>query len=1064
MAKVGKKHFDLDKDIYICVVYNPPEGSSYSKGLDHDILECIEKDVIFYKKYGNILMCGDFNARVASELDFILHDNDTFAPLFQSYSIDNHVNERKSKDKKLDSRGRDLLDFCISNQIRIINGRVLGDTFGNLTCYTPNGTSTVDYVLVSESILNQIFYFRVCNFIATLSDCHCLLEWSLSAKYCSNNDNNDVNTQELLPGFIWSDDSHSVFQQALGSHEIQQRFENFLNLNLDNQESIDNASNELTDIITTAANKCLKKHRKIKKKKVKHKKWFDLTLNNMRNNLISYSKTYSKYPNDPSVKGHYYKLLRIYSKTRKLKFRQYKQSLLDQIEKLHTENPKQYWQLIDELRGKEKNDNTSSVESSTWLSHFQNLNKPKSEFKDQIQHLELKLKELERKKCFTELDFQISLAEILSAISNIKSNKAPGLDHISNNMIKSGQTFLLPCLQKIFNACLTFGNYPEPWSIGYMSPIHKCNDASDPNNYRGITITNALGKLFNKILDNRLCKFLDKYHIIQDCQLGFTKKARTSDHMFILKTIIDKYCKIKDGRLFACFVDFQKAFDTIIHTGIKIKLLQIGVGSNFYNIIKNMYAQSKSCIRLNNRITNFFPTKVGVRQGDNLSPNLFKIFINDLPDFLRDTPDSVKLNSNPVHCLLYADDIVLLSSSAKGLQSKLDKLNMYCKKWCLNINTKKTKVLIFNKAGRHIKQNFTFNDVAIDCVQNYKYLGITFCASGSFALAQRELYNKALKAYHKLRKDFLSFNPDVKNCLHVFDHTIKPILLYGSEVWGCFNPFKKSLIGENTVADQMFSKLISEKLHVRFCKFILGVNKKATNFASLSELGRFPIHFDIVKSLIRYWYRLENLGSCFPLLKDAYLDSKSLYEAKTPSWYGAIKVLLKSINGISELTSVGPFSFKHSYKKHIFQWYQSQWGQQMKKLSHGKLCSYSTFKTHFGFENYLLILKSHENRQSFAKLRISAHKLRIEQGRYQDTLRHNRLCLRCTLNEVDDEKHFLFSCTSSPVERNFMYTKLRSVCRNYDNLDSNQKLIWTLNTEDADILLAVCTLIKKSRI
>jgi len=118
-------------------------------------------------------------------------------------------------------------------------------------------------------------------------------------------------------------------------------------------------------------------------------------------------------------------------------------------------------------------------------------------------------------------------------------------------MLKYGQTYLLPSLHKIFNACLTYDRYPESWSVGYITPIHKGNDASNPNNYRGITITNTLGKLFNKIIDIRLDKFLEKHKVIHDCQIGFTKKARTSDHMFILKTIIDKYCNNKDGRVFA---------------------------------------------------------------------------------------------------------------------------------------------------------------------------------------------------------------------------------------------------------------------------------------------------------------------------------------------------------------------------------------------------------------------------------------------------------------------------------------------------------------------------------
>ena len=273
-----------------------------------------------------------------------------------------------------------------------------------------------------------------------------------------------------------------------------------------------------------------------------------------------------------------------------------------------------------------------------------------------------------------------------------------------------------------------------------MTPLYKINEISDPSNYRGLTITSSNGKLFNRVLNARLDKFLIKYNGIDECQIGFRKKARTSDHMFVLKTIIDKYCVAGNKKLYSCFVDFRKAYDTVIHTGIKLKLLDIGVGSLFYNIIKNMYSVSKSCIKVNNEISDSFLLKIGVKQGDNLIPNLFNIFINDLSKYLQSSGDAVLLNDRPVNCLMYADDIVLLSTSPQGLQTKLDILKQYCNDWCLTVNTNKTKVLIFNKAGKHIKHTFNFNDSQLECVNRYKYLGIHFCASGSFYFAQEELY------------------------------------------------------------------------------------------------------------------------------------------------------------------------------------------------------------------------------------------------------------------------------------------------------------------------------------
>jgi len=241
---------------------------------------------------------------------------------------------------------------------------------------------------------------------------------------------------------------------------------------------------------------------------------------------------------------------------------------------------------------------------------------------------------------------------------------------------------------------------------------------------------------------------------------------------------------------------------------------------------------------------------------------------------------------------MYADDVILLSKTAAGLQSKIDILNHYCEDWCLNVNTSKTKILVFNKAGRHYRFNFKFNNVPLESVNEYKYLGIHFCASGSFSYAQEQLYKKGLKAYFKLTKDFLSMHPSVKTSMHVFDHTIKSILLYGCEIWGMFNPFSsKFRKGQLSFCD-IFVKNHAEKLHQKFLKYILGVHTKTTNIAVLSELGRFPLYYNIIKAMLKYYYRLEKSQSTFPLLYDAFIESKGLSDVNKLSWFSSIDVVI----------------------------------------------------------------------------------------------------------------------------------------------------------------------------
>ena len=133
--------------------------------------------------------------------------------------------------------------------------------------------------------------------------------------------------------------------------------------------------------------------------------------------------------------------------------------------------------------------------------------------------------------------------ELSKAISYFKSNKSPGLNNISNNMIKYSQTVLLKNLQKK----IISGIYPNSQANGYITAIHKGNDPTDPNNYRGITITGAIGKVFNEVLRLRLDKFLQDHNIIHESQIGFTKKARTADHMFVINCLINIYCSSKNG-------------------------------------------------------------------------------------------------------------------------------------------------------------------------------------------------------------------------------------------------------------------------------------------------------------------------------------------------------------------------------------------------------------------------------------------------------------------------------------------------------------------------------------
>ena len=134
-------------------------------------------------------------------------------------------------------------------------------------------------------------------------------------------------------------------------------------------------------------------------------------------------------------------------------------------------------------------------------------------------------------------------------------------------MLKAGKLEFSPLLAKIFNLILIGGCFPENWSLSFLKPLYKSGSVCDPSNYRGICLSSCLGKLFCSVLNQRLVKFLEENEMYKPNQIAFRAGYRTSDHMFVLKTLIDKYvrCTQKNGKnnLYICFIDLRKAFDNV---------------------------------------------------------------------------------------------------------------------------------------------------------------------------------------------------------------------------------------------------------------------------------------------------------------------------------------------------------------------------------------------------------------------------------------------------------------------------------------------------------------------
>ena len=140
---------------------------------------------------------------------------------------------------------------------------------------------------------------------------------------------------------------------------------------------------------------------------------------------------------------------------------------------------------------------------------------------------------------------------------------------------------------------------------------------------------------------------------------------------------MDKYLRRKKW-LYCCFIDFRAAFDTLFRKALIFKLLQRNIGGSFLRTIQSMYSSIEYCVKIGNQVSDKFSSGVGVKQGCVLSPLLSNLFVRDLPSSITVYCDPVELWNEQMNCLQFADDLVVMSQSALGLQNALRQLENYC--------------------------------------------------------------------------------------------------------------------------------------------------------------------------------------------------------------------------------------------------------------------------------------------------------------------------------------------------------------------------------------------------
>ena len=399
-------------------------------------------------------------------------------------------------------------------------------------------------------------------------------------------------------------------------------------------------------------------------------------------------------------------------------------------------------------------------------------------------------------------------------------------------------------------------------------------------------------------------------------------------------------------------------------------------------------------------LSEYFENRIGLFQGEVLSPILYSLFVNDCEmHFIREHCSSFDLNMLNLFLLMYADDMVLFAESPESLQHMLNTLHTYNKEWKLTLNVDKTKIMVFRNGGK-IKDNerFFYNGRALETVDNFNYLGMLFNYNGKFNITQKHTADQGRKAFFAINNKLKKFQFNIESKCSVFDTYVNSILNYGCEIWG-FHKAKDV-----------------EKIHMSFCKNTLGVKKSTCNSLVYYELGRFPLHITRKLRILKYWIKLKNSDNC--ILRSCLEDRENIND----TWINQIQTELNNLGlgYIFNESSIDKVTQK-ILEQRFFDLHKQEMFSAICRSSRGEYYQY--IADNFGLQYYLSKAISEIHRKSITRFRLSSHNLNIESGRYKNELRSKRICTLCNLRDVEDEFHFILKCPKYQEIRNLYIKK-----------------------------------------
>jgi len=364
--------------------------------------------------------------------------------------------------------------------------------------------------------------------------------------------------------------------------------------------------------------------------------------------------------------------------------------------------------------------------------------------------------------------------EVIDAIGDIREGKAPGNCGISSKIWKHGGAEILFKLHQLILSVWKEERVPQDWKDASIILIFKKGNRKDCGNYRGISLLSIAGKILSRILLNRINMHVAPV-VLPESHCGFRGDRGTMDMIFCLRQTQEK-CIEQNMPLYAVFIDFTKAFDTVSRDGLWQVLTKFGCPAKFVNIVKSLHSGMQASVAYGNNHSKEFAVTNGVKQGCVLAPTLFSLYLLAMLEVaFKDSSDGVfiqtrqiadlfniahlkaktKTSQKIVREMLFADDSALVAHDAQGIQRLVDRFSLASKQFSLKINIKKTECLYQPVKNQHVVQPsgdiIVYNEALVQ-TKNFIYLGSTISHDARLDGELILRMGKASAAYGKQRE------------------------------------------------------------------------------------------------------------------------------------------------------------------------------------------------------------------------------------------------------------------------------------------------------------------------